>query len=65
MDKHVLASKTVWINGLTVAVAILTALTGQADHLSPEWMPYIVASLAAVNVALRFLTTLPLTVESK
>lgn len=62
-SKHPLASKTVWINVLTVAVAVLTAVSGQTENIPVEWMPYIVAGLAAVNVALRFVTSIPLSIE--
>ena len=60
MPKSPISSRTLWLNGLTIAAAILTALTGAADKLPPEAMPYIVGGLALVNFALRFLTRVPI-----
>src|SRR5262245_5176420 len=58
-------SKTLWINGLTLALAILVAAT---SVMSPEGepvipanvMPYVMMAIAIVNVVLRFLTNAPL-----
>ena len=58
--KSIFASRVLWVNGLTVAAAVLTALSGVAHNLPPDAMPYIVSALAAVNFALRFLTTVPI-----
>lgn len=58
--KPLLASRTLWVNGLTVAAAVLASLSGMTEHIPASWMPYIVAALAAVNFSLRFVTTAPL-----
>ncbi len=50
-DKNPLKSKTLWINGLTLAAGILALVQGMA---SPEWL---IPVLAGVNIILRFLTT--------
>ena len=57
--KSWLASKTLWINGLTLAVTVLTALTS-SSILTPGLAPYLLGALAVVNLALRFLTDQPL-----
>ena len=62
MAKSAVASRTLWLNGLTIAASVLAALTGMADKLPPEAMPYIVGGLAVVNFALRFLTTVPVSI---
>lgn len=53
------ASRTLWVNGLTIAAAVLTALSGVSHAIPAEYMPYIVTGLAAVNFALRFVTNAP------
>ena len=57
------ASKTLWINGLTLAVTVLTVLSGMSDKLPPQAMPWIVGALALANFGLRFLTDSPLKVN--
>lgn len=57
--KSWLASKTLWLNGLTLAAVVLTALSG-SPIIPPTALPYVVGALAAVNFALRFLTDAPL-----
>lgn len=59
MPKSPFASRTLWLNGLTVAAAVLTVLSGMSANLPPQAMPYIVGGLAVVNFALRFITTQP------
>ncbi len=49
-------SRTLWVNGLTAAVTILTWAGG---IVPPEWQPAVTLGLAAVNFALRFITTQP------
>jgi hypothetical protein len=54
-------SKTVIVNVLTATVAVLTTLSDQqiiADH--PTAAGLILADLSGVNVALRFITVLPI-----
>lgn len=50
-DKNPLASKTLWINGITM-VAGIAALVN--DIYSPAW---VIPVIAATNMILRFLTT--------
>jgi hypothetical protein len=59
--KSAIESRTIWLNGITTAIAIATALGGQ------EWVamyPRLAATIAGVigglNIALRFLTTQPI-----
>jgi hypothetical protein len=59
LAKSPLASKTLWINGLTLAVSVLTAVAAP-DVLPPSVAPYLVAALAVANLVLRFLTTKPI-----
>ena len=59
MPKSWIKSKTIILNGLTLAASLLTVVAGSelvADH--PKAAAGIVAALAAVNVALRFVTHL-------
>jgi len=60
MSKSPFASKTLWVNGLTLAAVVLTALV---DHSLITENPAVLASLtmglSAVNMVLRFLTNKP------
>jgi hypothetical protein len=59
-----LKSKTVIINSLTVAVGVLGYLAGNdviAAH--PDWVAALVSIVGIVNVALRFVTFLPLSAK--
>lgn len=54
-------SKTVIVNGLTAAAAVLATLQGQAIIAeNPKATAAIVAAVSAVNIALRFVTVLPI-----
>ena len=60
MPKSWIQSKTIILNGLTLAASLLTVVAGSelvADY--PRAAAGIVAALAAVNVALRLVTYLP------
>jgi hypothetical protein len=60
MPKSWTKSKTIILNGLTLAASLLTVVAGSeliADY--PRAAAGIVAALAAINVALRFVTHLP------
>lgn len=61
MSKSPFASKTLWVNGLTLAAVVLTALV---DHTliidSPAVLAALTMGLSAVNMVLRFLTNKPL-----
>ena len=60
MPKSWTKSKTIILNGLTLAASLLTVVAGSeliADY--PRAAAAIVAALAAINVALRFVTHLP------
>lgn len=61
--KSLFASRTFWLNALTFAAALLTALSGMTEAIPPAFMPHIVAALAAVNIALRMVTTQPVTIS--
>lgn len=63
LDKPFWQSKTLWVNVATLAVAVLTALSGQADVIPPEAMPYIVGALSVANLVLRYLTKQPLALK--
>ena len=57
MPKSWTKSKTIILNGLTLAASLLTVVAGSeliADY--PRAAAAIVAALAAINVALRFVT---------
>jgi hypothetical protein len=59
-----LKSKTVIINSLTVAVGVLGYLAGNdviAAH--PDWVAALVSIVGIVNVALRFVTFLPISAK--
>ena len=54
-------SKTVILNGLTAASAVLATLAGQqiiADN--PRLAAGVAAGIAVVNIGLRFVTVLPI-----
>ena len=54
-------SKTVIVNVLTAAAAVLTTLQGSAIIAEyPKATAAVVAALGGVNVALRFVTVLPI-----
>lgn len=55
--KPVTASKTVWINAVTFAIAVLGLLAGQDwIQANPKWVAVITMATSACNIALRFLT---------
>jgi hypothetical protein len=49
--KSVFASKTEWINALTIIASVLTILT---DKVPTQYVIYITIALAVVNMVLRF-----------
>ena len=57
-------SKVLWVNGLTIAAAVLVWLVdtqtagGLPFELDARWIAFI---LAAINFALRFVTNAPVT----
>jgi hypothetical protein len=54
--KHIWLSKTFWLN----AVGGLTLVLTQATDIVPaSYQPYLVAALAVLNIANRFLTDQP------
>lgn len=61
--KSPLASKTLWVNGLTILAAVLLTLSGMTDVIPANVMYFITIGLAAVNFALRFVTTQTLNVS--
>lgn len=59
--KSPVSSKTLWINGLSFAAIILAAVIGSEQIKEyPQWAAAGAAALAAVNFALRFLTSEPI-----
>lgn len=52
-------SRTLWINGLILVLAILDAV--QALPVPATWAPYIIAAASVLNVALRLTTNTGLT----
>lgn len=55
-------SKTVWINGITLGIAVLSLVSIQAGAdgkplLDPVLLPYILMASSVGNTVLRFLTT--------
>ena len=61
MKKSPLASKTVWVNVLTLAIAVAAAVQGQ-DWIAanPQVTAIIGAVVGGLNIALRFLTSKPI-----
>lgn len=53
-------SKTVWINVLTLVVSVGDLLLGSPLVSGTSAADYIVSMVAAANLALRFVTVLPL-----
>ena len=54
-------SKTVIVNALSAGVAVLTTLQGQAIVAEyPKATAIVVAALSGLNIALRFVTVLPI-----
>jgi hypothetical protein len=58
VPKPFFESKTLWVNGLTLTAAIITALTNsELIANNPQLFAWLSAALAGVNLVLRFLTT--------
>lgn len=55
--KSPLKSKTIWINVLTTAAGLISGATGM---IPPPALPYALAVVGAINVALRFMTSEPI-----
>ena len=54
-------SKTIWLNGITALIAVATTLQSQSIVAEyPQSSAAIVATLAALNVALRIVSVLPI-----
>lgn len=54
-------SKTVIVNALSAVIAVLTTLQGQAIIAEyPKATAIVVAALSGLNIALRFVTVLPI-----
>ena len=55
------ASRTIWVNTITAAIATLTVLQGQSIVTEyPKAAAAIVAGLALLNIGLRLITVLPI-----
>ena len=62
MNKSPFASKTLWINGLTIAGVVITALVNHElimEH--PGVMSAMTIALSGINMVLRFMTGQPIT----
>lgn len=58
--KKLMKSKTIIVNSLTVVVGVLGFLQGhEVIAAYPEVVAGIVAAVGVLNVALRFITTIP------
>lgn len=60
-SKSPISSKTLWVNGLSIAAVVITALTSHeliVEH--PAVMSGLTVALSAINMGLRFLTNSPL-----
>lgn len=53
------ASKTLWFNVLAFIVALASAF-GYTGELATDWMVFVPAIAAIINIVLRFLTKEPL-----
>lgn len=60
MSKPFWQSRTLWVNVLTLAVTVLTSLSGT---LPPDAAPWIAVVLSGVNIVLRVLTDKAVTLE--
>ncbi len=60
-SKSLFASKTFWVNAITTLIAVITAASGQ-DWVreNPGLASGLVAALGVANVALRYVTVLPI-----
>jgi hypothetical protein len=58
-DKKRVASKTYWINGAFVAIAVANQLMS-GGLIPPEWLPLFTTGIAVANIILREFTTKPL-----
>jgi hypothetical protein len=56
--KHFLQSKTFWLNTLTIIGGLILAYW---DVVPTKYEPFLLATLGAINVVLRFLTGQPIT----
>jgi hypothetical protein len=64
VEKSPYQSKTLWINGLALAVTALTAIAGhEAVATNPQLALWIGAALAGMNILLRLVTTAPISLK--
>lgn len=56
--KSLVASKTFWVNVLTLAISAGGYLSGMVP---PHWQPWLAGGLAIANVLLRLITEQPIT----
>lgn len=60
-SKPATASKTIWVNVITLVIALLsTAAANEWVAAHPQTVSFIVATIAALNIVLRFITNQPL-----
>jgi hypothetical protein len=59
MGKKFYASKTLWVNGISLVVAVLLGL-GLVDlELSPDIEQFVTPLIFLINIAIRFVTKEP------
>lgn len=59
-SKSPLLSKTLWLNGITLLIALLGALAGQEwIKENPQWTATIGTAVAMLNIVNRFFTEKP------
>lgn len=62
--KSIFQSRTAWVNGITTAIAVVGAVQGQqwiSDN--PTVVAGLIAAIGVLNVALRFVTTVPVALK--
>jgi hypothetical protein len=63
--KSPMSSRVIWVNSLTTLIAVITVVSGQpwvANY--PQAATIAVGCLSVLNIALRFLTTEPISVPT-
>lgn len=63
MGKQPHKSKTIVINVIVAAISVIGLVTGQADAFGYELPAYVATVLSLLNVALRFVTGQPITLQ--
>ena len=65
-EKHILQSKTFWVNGITLAIGAATLLSGNEAGLSSESTAILTTLvIPALHLVLRAITNEPVTTKLK